>query len=60
MDVNDDVEVAFMPVLLECSMALVAGEARRYRLTLTRSDVRPIGIVSVRYGVQHPAALTSR
>jgi dihydrofolate reductase len=52
-DVVDQVEVAVMPVLLGRGIPLVAPEAPRSRLTLTRSDVSPGGIVSLRYDVQH-------
>ncbi|HEY9428295.1 MAG TPA: dihydrofolate reductase family protein [Gemmatimonadaceae bacterium] len=50
--VVDQVEVAIMPVLLGRGIPLVDGEAPRCRLTLTRSDSRPSGIVSLQYDVQ--------
>jgi dihydrofolate reductase len=54
-DVVDQVEVAIMPVLLGRGIPLVAPEAPRSRLTLTRSDAYPSGIVSLHYDVQHAA-----
>lgn len=53
--VVDQVEVAIMPVLLGGGIPLVAPDAPRARLTLTRSDAHPGGIVSLRYDVQHRA-----
>ena len=52
-NVVDQVEVAVMPVLLGRGIPLVAGEAPRSQLTLTRSDSHPSGIVSLHYDVQH-------
>lgn len=54
-DVVDQVEVAVMPVLLGRGIPLVATEAPRARLSLTRSEASPAGIVSLRYDVQHGA-----
>jgi hypothetical protein len=44
-----------MPFLLARVIPLVAPEAPRSRLTLTRSDVYASGIVSLQYDVQHAA-----
>ena len=54
-EVVDQVEVAIMPVLLARGIPLAAPEAPRSRLTLTRSDVSPSGIVNLHYDVQRPA-----
>lgn len=54
-NVVDQVEVAVMPVLLGRGIPLVSGEAPRSRLTLTRSDSHPSGIVSLHYDVQQAA-----
>lgn len=54
-DLVDQVEVAIMPVLLARGIPLLAPEAPRSRLTLTRSDAYPSGIVSLQYDVQHAA-----
>ena len=54
-DVVDQVEVVIMPVLLARGIPLVAPEAPRSQLTLTRSDAYPSGIVSLHYDVQHTA-----
>ena len=51
-NVVDHVEVAIMPILLGRGIPLVSAEAPRSRLTLTRSDSRPSGIVSLQYDVQ--------
>jgi dihydrofolate reductase len=53
--VVDQVEVAVMPVLLGRGIPLVAPEAPRSQLALTRSDVSPSGIVSLHYDVQRAA-----
>ena len=53
--VVDQVEVAIMPVLLGRGIPLVAPEAPRSRLKLTRSNAYPSGIVSLHYDVQHGA-----
>ncbi len=49
--VVDQVEVAIMPVLLGRGIPLVAAEAPRARLSLTRSQAYPSGIVSLQYDV---------
>ena len=54
-DVVDQVELAVMPVLLGRGIPLTGGEARRPRLTLTRSDARHSGIVNLHYDVQRAA-----
>jgi dihydrofolate reductase len=54
-DLVDEVEVLVMPVLLARGVPLVAPEAPRARLTFTRSDAYPSGIVRLRYDVQHSA-----
>lgn len=51
-NVVDQVEVAVMPVLLGRGIPLVGAEVPRSRLTLTRSDSHPSGIVSLHYDVQ--------
>lgn len=51
-NVVDEVEVSIMPVLLGRGIPLAAGDAPRSRLTLTRSDTSPRGIVTLRYDVQ--------
>jgi dihydrofolate reductase len=50
--VVDQVEVAIMPVLLGRGIPLVAAGGPRTRLSLTRSDTYPSGIVSLQYDVQ--------
>ena len=52
-DLVDDVEVALMPVLLGGGVPLVSPGAPRSRLTLTRSNASPGGIVNLHYQVQH-------
>ena len=54
-DLVDQVEVGVMPVLLGRGIPLVGADAPRSRLTLTRSDTSPSGIVSLHYDVQHAA-----
>jgi dihydrofolate reductase len=54
-EVVDEVEVAIIPVLLGRGIPLVARDAPRSRLTLTRSYASPSGIVSLRYEVQRAA-----
>ena len=54
-DLVDQVEVAVMPVLLGRGIPLVGADAPRSRLTLTRSNASPSGIVSLQYDVQHAA-----
>ncbi|HET7550549.1 MAG TPA: dihydrofolate reductase family protein [Gemmatimonadaceae bacterium] len=51
-NVVDQVEVAVMPVLLGRGIPLVADEGPHTRLTLTRSDSHPSGIVSLHYDVR--------
>jgi dihydrofolate reductase len=51
--VVDQVEVAVMPVLLGRGIPLVAAEAPRTRLRLTRSDTYPSGIVGLQYAVDY-------
>lgn len=51
-NVVDQVEVAIMPVLLGRGIPLVSAEAPRSRLTLTRSDSLPSGIVNLYYDIQ--------
>ena len=52
----DQVEVAIMPVLLGAGIPLVGFSAPRAPLTLTRSHVSPVGIVSLQYDVHPPTA----
>ena len=47
----DQVEVAIIPVLLASGIPLVAPDAPRSRLLLTRSDAHPSGIVTLHYDV---------
>jgi dihydrofolate reductase len=54
-DVVDAIDLAVMPVLLGDGVPLVSRGAPRSRLTLTRSNASPSGIVSLRYEVQHVA-----
>lgn len=54
-DQVDKVEVVIMPVLLGRGIPLVALEASRTRLTLTRCDSYPSGVVRLHYDVQHAA-----
>jgi dihydrofolate reductase len=49
----DDVEVAIMPVLLGRGIPLLAPDAPRTRLKLTRSDAHPSGIVTLHYDIAH-------
>ena len=53
--VVDQVEVAVMPVLLGGGIPLVAPEAPRSRLQLTRSAASSRGIVTLHYDVQRAA-----
>ena len=53
--VVDQVEVAIMPVLLGRGIPLVAPDVPRSRLTLTRSDASPSGVVSLCYDVRRAA-----
>jgi dihydrofolate reductase len=54
-DLVDDIELAVMPVLLGGGVPLVSPGAPRARLTLTRSNASPSGIVNLHYEVQHAA-----
>jgi dihydrofolate reductase len=54
-DLVDDIELAVMPVLLGGGVPLVSVGAPRSRLTLTRSNASPRGIVNLHYEVQHAA-----
>src|SRR5215213_8126596 len=54
-DLVDDIELAVMPVLLGDGVPLVSPGAPRSRLTLTRSNASPSGIVNLHYEVQHAA-----
>ena len=54
-DLVDDIELAVMPVLLGDGVPLVSRSAPRSRLTLTRSNASPSGIVNLHYEVQHAA-----
>jgi dihydrofolate reductase len=54
-DLVDDIELAVMPVLLGGGVPLVSPGARRSRLTLTRSNALPSGVVNLHYDVQHAA-----
>jgi dihydrofolate reductase len=54
-DVVDGIELAIMPVLLGSGVPLVSPGAPRSRLTLTRSNASPTGIVNLYYDVQHAA-----
>jgi dihydrofolate reductase len=54
-DLVDDVELAVMPVLLGGGVPLVSPGAPRSRLTLTRSNASPSGVVNLHYEVQHAA-----
>jgi dihydrofolate reductase len=47
----DQIEVAIIPVLLASGVPLVAADAPRSRLSLTRSDSHPSGIVTLHYDV---------
>ena len=53
--VVDQIEVAIMPVLLGGGTPLVSAGAPRSRLTLTRSNTSPSGIVTLQYEIQHAA-----
>ena len=53
--VVDQVEVAIMPVLLGRGIPLVGAGGPRTRLSLTRSDTYPSGIVNLQYDVHHAA-----
>ena len=48
----DRLSVAVMPVLLGGGTPLVGPGAGRCRLTLTRSDASPIGIMNLQYDIQ--------
>jgi dihydrofolate reductase len=50
-----DIELAVMPVLLGGGVPLVSPGAPRSRLTLTRSNASPSGILNLHYEVQHAA-----
>jgi dihydrofolate reductase len=52
-DLVDQIEVAVMPVLLGSGTPLVSPGAPRSRLTLTRSNASPSGIVHLHYEIQH-------
>jgi dihydrofolate reductase len=54
-DLIDALELAIMPVLLGSGVPLVSPGAQRSRLTLTRSNTSPKGIVNLQYEVQHAA-----
>jgi dihydrofolate reductase len=54
-DLVDRIEVAVMPVLLGSGTPLVSHGAPRSRLTLTRSNASPSGIVNLHYEVRHAA-----
>ena len=54
-DLVDDIGLAVMPVLLGGGVPLVSPGAPRSRLTLTRSNASPSGIVNLHYEVQHAA-----
>jgi dihydrofolate reductase len=51
-NVVDQVELSIMPVLLGRGIPLLGGGATRSRLSLTRSESFPSGIVSLLYDVQ--------
>jgi dihydrofolate reductase len=55
-DLVDDIELAVMPVLLGGGVPLVSPAAPRSRLTLTRSNASPSGVVNLHYEVQHALA----
>ncbi|MDQ6768727.1 MAG: dihydrofolate reductase family protein [Gemmatimonadota bacterium] len=52
----DRLEVAVMPVLLGRGIPLLSSGAPRSRLTLTRSNASPSGIVNLHYEIQHALA----
>ena len=52
----DQIEVAVMPVILGSGTPLVSVGAPRSRLTLTRSNTSPSGVVNLQYQVQHTAS----
>jgi dihydrofolate reductase len=52
----DQIDVAVMPVVLGSGTPLVSVGAPRSRLTLTRSNTSPSGVVNLQYQVQYPAA----
>jgi len=54
-DLVDDIELAVMPVLLGGGVPLVSPGAPRSRLTLTRSNASPSGIVNLHYEIRHAA-----
>src|SRR4051812_22085544 len=54
-DLVDDIELAVMPVLLGGGTPLVSPGVPRSRLTLSRSNASPSGIVNLYYAVQHAA-----
>jgi dihydrofolate reductase len=54
-DQVDQVEVAIMPVILGAGVPLAASNAPQSRLSLTRSDARPSGIVTLEYDVVRAA-----
>lgn len=51
----DHIDVAVMPVLLARGTPLVSPGAPRSRLTLTRTNASPSGIVNLHYEIQHAA-----
>jgi dihydrofolate reductase len=54
--VVDQIDVAIMPVLLGGGTPLVSAGTPRSRLTLTRSNASPSGIVNLQYQVQYSAS----